>query len=76
MGTTMTLEWHDSKAKLPKTGRDVVGYCAGTDEMSLGFRSDADTHPTKWLDFPYRVTHWAYINCWNIYNEPDGKDGE
>lgn len=66
----MMLEWHNTEDKLPKVGRDIIGYNADTDDLELGFMSDIDNEETNyWADFTFPVTHWAYINLDNIVPE-------
>lgn len=66
MAKEMKLIWHDSTKKLPEELRDVLGYNMDTNQIELGFRSELDTHATKWIYFSFKVTHWAYINPWEI----------
>jgi hypothetical protein len=58
----MILEWNNSTKIIPKIGLDIIAFNDETWEIELGYRSAEDNHNTQWLDFSFKVTHWAYIN--------------
>lgn len=68
------MDWIKCEDKLPESSDiDVVGYGPEyktvnrvrmkKDLYEVGFRSSVDdpTKPFDWIDFSFKVTHWAYL---------------
>ena len=90
------MDWIKCEDKLPESPDiDVIGYGDEWEEVDgvktkedlyeIGFRSAVDDpdKPYTWIDFSFKVTHWAYLQphnrvdavCACGYNNTINKNG-